>query len=453
MAKRHWIYVSLLGDILIINFLTYFSFYLRFGGSIPEFNFSAYTSLAIPATLSYIIFFYIYDLYSPEYLQSSWEVLSRLFVAMSVGLLVSVSLSFFLRLFSFPRLVIFMSWTSMLLSVFAWRMVSLRIFTIKWPLKRVLIIGSGNIVSEIISSLKKRPWGSRVVGIARAYKGVSPYSGAEEDYEVLGDINDIPRIIEDHDINQIIITSPAHHRELVEKIVQADRDNIKIDVVPEFYEIYLGRMEHTLISDIPLLAITREPVKPWVIRFKRIFDVSLSLLILTITLPFLLIISLLIKLSSKGPVFYTQTRVGQHGRAFVILKFRTMKLKAEELTGPILATKNDPRITAIGRFLRRWRIDELPQLTNVLRGDMSFVGPRPERPEFVNEYLEKIPGYNKRLDIKPGITGLAQISGRYTTSTENKLKYDLIYICHQSFLLDLKIILQTIRVALEGSGF
>ena len=188
---------------------------------------------------------------------------------------------------------------------------------------------------------------------------------------------------------------------------------------------------------------------------KRLFD-SVAALIGTIVLsPLLLVAAIVIKLTSKGPVLYTQIRVGKNGKLFKIYKFRTMKVDAEKETGPVWATENDNRLTPIGNFLRRTHIDELPQLINIIKGEMSLIGPRPERPIFVERFKTEIPHYAKRLAIKPGITGLAQVWHRYDESIEDvkkKLKYDLLYIKKMCFWADVNILLRTCRVVFTGEG-
>ncbi len=162
--------------------------------------------------------------------------------------------------------------------------------------------------------------------------------------------------------------------------------------------------------------------------------------------------AILIRLTSKGPVFYRQERVGRNGNIFQMVKLRTMHQDAEKRTGPVMAKEDDIRVTKVGRFLRKYRLDEFPQLVSILKGEMSFVGPRPERPEFVEKFKREIPGYASRLSLQPGATGLAQISGSYASDAQNKLKIDLFYLYHRSYLLDIKIFLKTIKVMISGTG-
>ncbi len=183
---------------------------------------------------------------------------------------------------------------------------------------------------------------------------------------------------------------------------------------------------------------------------KRAFDLLLSSLGLILSLPLWFIFAILIWLEDRGPIFYRQKRVGKNGRIFEVLKFRSMIKEAEKYTGPIWASENDPRVTKVGRVLRATAMDELPQLWNIFKGDMSFVGPRPERPELVKEFIKEYPDFKKRFVVKPGLTGLAQVYGQYDTPPQHKLKYDLLYIKKQSFLLDLKLILLSFLITFKG---
>jgi exopolysaccharide biosynthesis polyprenyl glycosylphosphotransferase len=201
-----------------------------------------------------------------------------------------------------------------------------------------------------------------------------------------------------------------------------------------------------------LIEVRENPNEPVERIMKRGFDLILSTLILILAAPLFVLVAIATFIGSPGPVFYLQERIGYQGRAFKLIKFRTMIPDAERETGEKLADKNDPRVTRVGALLRRFRIDEIPQFINVLKGDMSFVGPRPERPLFVRNFIKTLPGYSERHKVKPGITGLAQVRGYYDTSVENKLKYDLAYIYNQSFSLDLMILLETIKTVLIRPG-
>jgi len=249
----------------------------------------------------------------------------------------------------------------------------------------------------------------------------------------------------------VIITSPVNLREVIEELALGNETGVRVEVVPELYEIFIGTVDST-VSDIPLMELTRPTTPGWFLVLKRILDVVFALVLLVLLSPVLLFAALGVLITMGRPVFFTQERVGKDMRCFKVIKFRTMVRDAESATGPVLAEENDPRITPFGRLLRRYRIDELPQLLNILKGDMSFVGPRPERPFFVEQYVDEIAGYRERFKAKPGATGLAQVSGSYATTPERKLKFDLIYMYHQNLLMDLQILAETVRVVLNGRG-
>ena len=207
-----------------------------------------------------------------------------------------------------------------------------------------------------------------------------------------------------------------------------------------------------LVDDIPMQRVTRMLLTAEQRVLKRILDIAVAVTALIILSPVILITAVMIKLDSKGPVLYSQERVGLYGKTFFVHKFRSMKQDAEAKCGPVLAAEGDPRITKFGRFMRATRLDELPQLFNVLKGEMSIVGPRPERPFFVKQFIVQKPEYDYRHNVKPGITGLAQIAGKYNTSAYDKLIYDLLYIQDVSVKTDLMIMLQTFKVLLTKSS-
>jgi exopolysaccharide biosynthesis polyprenyl glycosylphosphotransferase len=228
-------------------------------------------------------------------------------------------------------------------------------------------------------------------------------------------------------------------------------------LVPGIAELWMVGAHLVEVDDQLLFRLSAPHLPPAARSIKRLMDVASAALLLTLTAPILLLAVLLIWLGSRGPVFYAQTRVGANGRPFTLYKLRTMVVDAEERTGPVLASSGDARITSVGRMLRATRIDELPQLGNVLLGEMSLIGPRPERPQFVAQYCALIPGYELRHAVKPGITGLAQVYGGYTTAPEHKLRFDLVYIYDYSLLLDLQIAFKTLLTVLrpdraEGIG-
>lgn len=217
-------------------------------------------------------------------------------------------------------------------------------------------------------------------------------------------------------------------------------------IVPTMYEMACKNTSLIIADDIPMQRITRLLLTAEQKILKRMLDIAVSIPAIIILLPLMALTAVAIKADSKGPVIYSQERVGQYGKTFKVYKFRSMKQDAEAQSGPVLAKEGDSRITKVGRFIRATRIDELPQLFNVLKGEMSIVGPRPERPFFVEQFIKEKPEYAYRHNVKPGITGLAQIAGKYNTTAYDKLIYDLIYIQEVSIKTDLIIMLQTLKV-------
>lgn len=240
--------------------------------------------------------------------------------------------------------------------------------------------------------------------------------------------------------------------EIHQLLAQCDRAGADVYLYPSLtFTTLVSNRVHS-IAGVPVIALVPRAVPQPYALFKRAADMAIAATLLAAAAPLCLMAALAIRLDSRGPIFFTQARTGRHGKPFNILKFRTMTAGAEAGTGPVLATREDARITAPGRFLRKWRIDEIPQFWNVLRGDMSLVGPRPERPEFVEEFCRANPLYERRHRVRPGLTGLAQIHGRYDTGYTHKLRYDLVYLNSMSPATDLRILYATVQTVLTGRG-
>jgi exopolysaccharide biosynthesis polyprenyl glycosylphosphotransferase len=220
-------------------------------------------------------------------------------------------------------------------------------------------------------------------------------------------------------------------------------------IAPDIFELWMNGAHPLEIADALMLTVAPPRLALGQVLVKRALDIAGSLSLLAITAPLIAVASVLIRLTSPGKVIFRQQRVGAAGAVFTLYKLRTMHIDAERFSGPVLASLDDPRVTPLGRFLRATRIDELPQILNVLKGDMSLIGPRPERPHFVQRFSQQIPGYELRLSVRPGITGLAQVYGRYSTSAERKLRFDLMYIYNYSFMTDIYILLRTVLVILR----
>jgi exopolysaccharide biosynthesis polyprenyl glycosylphosphotransferase len=438
-------------DAVFVNAGFVAAFFLRFGGELPEFNFGPYLALAPFLTIVYLVSFWIYGLYEPERTEGGWAIARSSLFGVGLSTIITAAVSFFTGFFAFSRLVILLAAALQFLFVFGWRMAALKLTPISWPVQRVLIVGTSDLACDLARELEKRSkWGYQLVGLLESVGEDEPGETACA-IGVVGRIDDLSVVVAEQHVSRLIVASPVALRELVEDLALADESEVRIDVIPELYEIFIGQVD-SVVADIPLMELTHGPVPSWYTAGKRLFDVLFALFLWLITLPFVLLAMLAIVLSMGWPVLYRQERVGKDMKVFTVTKLRTMVRRAERETGPILATEDDERITPVGRFLRRYRIDELPQLWAIVAGHMSFVGPRPERPHFVEQHLEEIPGYAERFKVKPGVTGLAQVSGTYATTPERKLKYDLIYMYHQSLLMDLQILLETVRVVLTGRG-
>ncbi len=266
----------------------------------------------------------------------------------------------------------------------------------------------------------------------------------------------LPGLIDRLGVQDVLIAlGPDDHAYLDEVLRVCDGRSVALKLVPDFYTVIGGMARTEHMYGLPLIEVLPEPIPAWEKSTKRIIDVVVSATVLAAGLPLWLAVAALVKMTSPGPAIYRQTRAGRHGKPFTMYKFRTMEDDAERHTGPIWASKGDSRYTSIGRRLRALRLDEIPQLWNVLKGEMSLVGPRPERPYFVEKLAREIPLYSRRHRVQPGITGLAQVKWRYDQDLEDvrqKLKYDLFYIENMSLRMDFQVLLQTIRTTLTQQG-
>jgi exopolysaccharide biosynthesis polyprenyl glycosylphosphotransferase len=315
----------------------------------------------------------------------------------------------------------------------------------------LLVVGSGRIARDIVERVHHNPdLGYHIVGVVTS--NVKP-KGHMAGIPVIGLYPNIPEIIDNYGVEQVIIALPdARRTEIVELVTLCQRGRVDIKVYPDIFAYMAGDMNVDDLGGTPLLTVRDIALRGWKLSLKRGLDFFGSLFGLIFLSPFLLLISLLIRLESKGPVFYTQIRMGLDGRPFPIIKFRSMRQDAEA-SGPGWTVKDDPRVTRVGAFLRRTELDELPQLINVLLGQMSLVGPRPERPIYVQQFREQIPRYMERHREKAGMTGWAQINGlRGDTSIAERTSYDLWYVENWSLWLDIKIILRTVWMAISRSN-
>jgi len=434
--KRFFLSILFLIDIILISLSWIASYYLRFYGKvIPAYHIpslSLYLKYLIVILIVWMAIFIFFELYKPKKASLLSEGIS-IIKASLFSFFILITLTFFFKREAISRitLVFFLIGSSLLLflSHILYRQFWQFLWKKGYNIQRVLIVGAGSLAEEVKNRLEGHPeLGFRIVKFLN------------EGYE------DVGRVIQEMNIDSVFIALPLDEYEKIKLILQGLGDEmVDIRLVPDIYQLATlrGRIEE--FDGIPIITLQDTPLYGWNAVMKRCFDIVFSFIILVISLPLLVLISILIKISSKGGVFYKQERMGLDGKSFQMLKFRTMRQEAEIETGPVWAKKNDPRRTKIGAFLRRTSLDELPQLLNVLKGEMSLVGPRPERPIFVEGFRKKIPKYILRHKMKAGITGWAQVNGlRQDTSLEERIKYDLYYIEHWSILFDLKILLLTL---------
>jgi exopolysaccharide biosynthesis polyprenyl glycosylphosphotransferase len=311
---------------------------------------------------------------------------------------------------------------------------------------RVLIVGTDDVAAHLKRAIEGEPrLRSRVLGfVGTATAAPDPDIPLAL---VLGPLSSLDHIVGSQRVDQIILTdSTLDYRRLVELVLLCERNLITFNVVPDLFRLMTTRVDVRTVDGIPLLGVSAMPLDGFWNRFwKRAEDLAGASVGLVLAAPVIAFAALLIKRTSPGPVFYRQERCGEDGHRFTLYKLRTMREDAERDTGPVWTTENDPRRTPAGAWLRRLGLDELPQLWNVLRGDMSLVGPRPERPHFVEQFREDISRYMWRHVSRPGITGWAQVNGlRGNTGIEERIKYDLYYLENWSLALDVKILLRTL---------
>jgi exopolysaccharide biosynthesis polyprenyl glycosylphosphotransferase len=316
--------------------------------------------------------------------------------------------------------------------------------------QRILVVGAANGGSDLVEELSiARTSRFDVVGVVDDDRESDQIAGAP----LHGRVSELAAIVQEHRPDVVVLANDKHRGEAFNELLEIAHLGFSVVGLPEFYEYAFGRLPVRNLNATWFMSILHLYQRPYARWAKRTFDVTLAAIGLVLTAPLYPVLALLVR-RTPGPAIYRQTRLGEAGRTFTIYKFRSMRTDAEA-SGAVWAAEHDPRVTALGRFMRKTRLDELPQLWNVLRGDMSIVGPRPERPEFMEQLQSEVPFWSRRHLVKPGITGWAQVRRGYTSdaeSTGEKLSYDLWYLRHRSLVVDLAICVKTFSTLVSGSG-
>ncbi len=320
---------------------------------------------------------------------------------------------------------------------------------------KTLIIGGYKKAEEIFLAFDNQPKsaGNIFCGFLNVYK--EGQFDLSKHLPLLGNVNDLKKVIDSKKINEVIIAIESSEKKELEKIIGLlEETNVIVKAIPDLYDILTGTVKMSSIFGAPLIQISHQLMPAWQENLKRVIDVSLSIIVMALFIPVYITLAIGVKTSSKGPILYKHERIGRYGNTFTIYKFRSMHNESEK-NGPELSSKNDSRITNFGRFMRKMRLDEIPQFYNVVKGEMSLVGPRPERRFYIDQIVKKAPHYMHLLKVRPGITSWGQVKYGYAENVDEmiaRLKYDIIYIENMSLYVDFKILIYTIKTVLEASG-
>ena len=450
--QRFWTSIKIAIDVAVLAVAFALSYFTRFdvlhGAPRPPTRETLITLLLV--LVLFPVAYRQSRLYATNRIRTHLEEVFELFKATITASLVLVALTYFGReRYSRLTLALFAGYSFVLVAAtrVAFRVWREALRRRGLNLKSILLVGAGELGERVVETIEHhRELGFRVTGVLS--RDLLLPGTTVRGVPVIGTADEVERILTEHPVDQVILALPSEDTGLLKTLMgKLALRTVDVKIVPDLFQyvtLYGGLEE---FGGLPIVSLQGGPLEGWNLVAKRVFDILFSAAALILVSPILLVVALLVKLTSKGPVLYKQERMGMDGAVFPILKFRTMRTDAES-SGARMATAGDDRRTPVGAFLRRTSLDELPQLFNVLRGDMSLVGPRPERPVFIEEFKRQIPKYHLRHKVKAGITGWAQINGlRGQTSIAKRIEYDLYYIENWSLLLDLKIL---VRTALGG---
>jgi exopolysaccharide biosynthesis polyprenyl glycosylphosphotransferase len=434
----------------------------KFGYPIPvEFDHSYFLGLAI-LPLAWVLFYFITGYYKEVFRKSRLSELGQTIGTTFIGVLVIFFVlilddtvktysNYYLSFLALFGLHFFLTYLPRLVfTTISAHRIHNRVFG--FP---TILIGSDKRAEDLYTGMVNQPrsTGNRFIG----FISVSKHDNylMERHIPHLGSLHNIQKVLTEHPVEEVIIAIESSEHELLKKIInRLEYRKVTIKVIPDMYDILTGMVKMSSIIGTPLIQISHDLMPAWEVNLKRIIDVVTSVFALIILSPAYLFLTIGVKLTSRGPVFYSHERIGRYGKPFTIYKFRSMFSNAEA-GGPALSSHNDSRITGFGMFMRKMRLDELPQFYNVLIGDMSLVGPRPERQYFIDQIIKTAPHFNHLQKVRPGITSWGQVKFGYASNVEEmieRLKYDILYIENMSLLVDLKIMIYTIKTILNASG-
>ena len=458
MLKKHgqlFLTVAIFFDSIVISFSWLASFYIHFKTSFgppprsvtPDIE--IYLVALIPVLIVFMSSIRLCGLYQPQRGKLLSQYFFNVIKVTSISVLLLAAITFFYREGSFSRFVaIYFFCLVTILMVVSHLLVHLvlkKIRTLGFNVRYVLIVGTGVLAQSVVEKINLHSeYGFNIIGLLTSQPEElnNEFGGVR----VLGTFSEISAVIHKYRVDQLFLALPLDAYDEMEGILDSlGEETVDIKVVPDLLKFMNLQSGVEDLDGLPIVNLSESPLHGWNIVVKRISDIVFSSIFIILSSPFLILIAIIIKFESAGSIIYTQKRVGLDGNIFEMFKFRSMQVGAEDETGPIWASKEDNRRTRLGTFLRKTSIDELPQLFNVFMGDMSLVGPRPERQVFVDKFKKSIPKYMLRLKMKAGLTGWAQVNGwRGNTSLDKRIEFDLYYIKHWSLLLDLKIIFMTL---------
>ena len=396
----------------------------------------------------YIILYNAFHLYKPQRFKTSMEELGNIIKSNALGIFILTTALFIFKYIHYSRYLLLLfavfSTTFIITERMLLRFILRHLRKKGFNLKHILIVGFSETTIRFIEKVKKNPqWGYHIACILDDHQ----IDLQEEDFEISGSISELESCLEQREIDEVFITLPGEESNKLKYIINTtEKYGVKSQIIPNFYQWIPAKPFIEEIDGLPIIYTRFIPLDNTIKKIiKRVTDILLSCFLIVLFSPLMLFIALRVKLTSPGPVFYKQERVGYNKKNFIMLKFRSMKIQLPEEEKAQWTTKADPRKTKFGNFLRKTSLDELPQLFNVLKGQMSLVGPRPERPFFVEQFKTEIPKYMIKHQVKPGMTGWAQINGfRGDTSIRKRIEHDIYYIENWNYLLDLKILFLTV---------